>query len=93
MSINLDALRQHLESLTEEEKTELAKMLQGEEIPKGWVSIEEHLPKWKAADLAQGYSNYQVKDAEGNEFWTSVSDHGAWYYYAKERGFTHWLND
>ena len=71
----------------------VAKMLKGEEIPKGWISIEEHLPKWKAVDVMQGYSEYIVKHQGGTTGTTRVADHGVWYYEAKEAGITHWLND
>jgi len=63
------------------------------EVPKGWVSIEEHLPMCMAMDfVAQGYSVYRVMDKWGNEFDTRVCDHNIWYYDAKSAGITHWWN-
>lgn len=59
---------------------------------KGWVSIEEYLPMMHAVDSMQGYTLYKVKDKDGNEFESAVSDHNVWYYMAKEAGITHWLN-
>ena len=60
--------------------------------PKGWLSIEEYLPMMCAIDIVQGYTLYKVKDKNGNEFESAVSDHNNWYYYAKEEGITHWWN-
>lgn len=63
-------------------------------IEKGWVDIEEHLPHCKAIDfITQGCSTYKVKDKNGEEFYTQVTDHNIWYYMAKEAGITHWLNE
>lgn len=45
-----------------------------------------------AIDIVQGYTLYKVKDKNGNEFESAVSDHNNWYYYAKEEGITHWWN-
>lgn len=61
-------------------------------IPKGWVSIEEHLPIMYAIDYFNDGTLYKVKDKEGNEFTSSVMDHNLWYYMAKEAGITHWWN-
>jgi hypothetical protein len=61
--------------------------------PKGWLSIEEHLPMMFGVDIAQGYSVFKVRDIEGKEFESMVSDHNVWYYLAKEAGITHWLNE
>ena len=61
--------------------------------PKGWLSIEEHLPGWLAKDVMQGYSVYKVRHKDGTEFESAVTDHGLWYYLAKEAGVTHWLNE
>ena len=60
--------------------------------PKGWLSIEEYLPMMYAIDIIQGYTIYKVKDKDGNEFESAVSDHNVWYYVAKEAGITHWWN-
>lgn len=87
------ALRKHLSELSEEDRIKLAKELSGPYIPEGWVSIEEHLPMMNASDLLTGYTTYTVKNAEGKESTTIVSDHNTWYYYAKEAGITHWLKE
>jgi len=60
--------------------------------PKGWLSIEEYLPMMYAIDIMQGYTLYKVKDKDGNEFESAVSDHNVWYYMAKNAGITHWWN-
>lgn len=64
-----------------------------EDIPKGWVSIEDHLPQMLAMDIMVGYTTYKVKFKDGTESITAVSDHNIWYYRAKEEGITHWLNE
>ena len=63
-----------------------------DKTPKGWVSIEDALPMMLAMDVMRGGSMYRVKDKDGNEFESGVSDHNTWYYIAKEQGFTHWWN-
>lgn len=63
-------------------------------IPKGWVSIEEHLPMMLAIDfISQGFTMYKVKAKDGKEYYSPVCDHNTWYYEAKEDGITHWFND
>jgi len=71
---------------------EMAKYFSPDTRPKGWLSIEEHLPMMYAIDMVQGYTLYKVKDKDGNEFGSAVSDHNVWYYMAKEAGITHWWN-
>lgn len=61
-------------------------------IPKGWVDIDEHLPMWLAEDVGQGYTTYKVRDHNGNEFESAVSDSILWYQIAKQRNITHWFN-
>lgn len=92
MSDFIKALRKHLDNLTEEEKEEIRKELMEDEPPKGWLSIEEYLPSWKAVDFLKGYSEYLVKNKYGKEFKSKVTDHDLWYYEAKEIGITHWFN-
>ena len=87
------ALREHLAGLSEEEKIQLSLDLQGPVIPKGWVSIEDHLPMMSASDLMTGYTTYKVKNIDNKESTTIVSDHNTWYYHAKENGITHWLKE
>ncbi len=84
--------KESLANMTQEEKAELNKLFPPDTRPKGWLSIEDHLPMWLADDLEQGYSVYKVKDKEGNEFESFVTDHNLWYYKAKEAGITHWFN-
>ncbi len=61
--------------------------------PKGWISIEDHLPQLTVDDfITKGYSTYKVKDKDGNEFDSNVTDHSIWYYMAKDAGITHWFN-
>ena len=82
-------LNQALENITPEE---IAIYFPADTRPKGWVSIEEHLPMMYAMDYFNGGTFYKVKDKEGNEFESFVSDHNLWYYLAKEEGITHWWN-
>jgi len=82
-----------LSNITKEELEEYFKELEEPEPPKGWVSIEEYLPKCLAIDFVkQGYSTYKVMDKNGNEFESFVCDHSIWYYTAKDAGITHWWN-
>ena len=94
MELDLDKMAKQLEkalkNLTQED---IDKYFPDRKVPKGWVSIEEHLPMWYAIDVAQGYSEYKIKYADGKEDTTRVTDHSLWYYEAKERGVTHWWND
>lgn len=85
------ALRKHLKSLTKEEKDAIKERLK-DKRPKGWLSIEDHLPMMFVKDLSQGFSVFRVRDNKGEEFDSRVTDHNIWYYRAKEAGITHWLN-
>jgi hypothetical protein len=78
-----------LENMTEEE---IRKYFPADTRPKGWLSIEEYLPMMLAIDFLDGGTIYKVKDKDGNEFLSLVSDHNVWYYMAKEDGITHWWN-
>lgn len=93
----VEQLRDYFESLSPEELEEhrehFRKAIEANKKPPGWISIEEHLPMFLAKDIMQGYSIYKVKNKDGEEFETSVSDHNTWYYLAKANGITHWLND
>jgi hypothetical protein len=88
---SLESFRKHINSLSKEELAALKERFK-DNTPKGWLSIEDHLPKMFARDIMQGYSVYKVRDKDGNEFESGVSDHNIWYYDAKEAGITHWLN-
>lgn len=87
------ALRDHFNSLTPEQTEEIREKYFTDKRPKGWLSIEDYLPQMYAIDIIRGYSLFKVRDKEGNEFESAVSDHNTWYYQAKEEGVTHWLNE
>lgn len=91
----LKKLKAYLDSKTPEElQAEWDEMFPPEnDPPKGWVSIEDHLPMMLATDVLQGCTMYKVKYADGKENHTCVSDHNMWYYIAKEAGITHWFNE
>jgi hypothetical protein len=84
------ALEKALKELTPEE---IEKYFPKDTKPKGWISIEEHLPMFKAMDFMQGGSVYKVKNKDGEEYESMVGDHNTWYYLAKSDGITHWWND
>jgi hypothetical protein len=88
----IKVLRKHLENMTEEQKEEMREHFR-DKRPKGWLSIEGHLPMMFAGDIMQGYSIFKVRDKTGKEFDSAVSDHHIWYYRAKDEGVTHWLNE
>lgn len=92
MKSGLKALREHLEKMTDAEKEEMREYFR-DKRPKGWLSIEEHLPMMFANDIMQGYSVFKVRDKDGKEYNSAVTDHNIWYYRAKEEGITHWLNE
>lgn len=88
--INFDKLRKSLQNLSEEE---IDKYFPTDITPKGWVSIEDYLPKMKAIDVIVGGTEYKVRCSDGTEGTTMVSDHNTWYYYAKEVGINYWFNE
>jgi len=61
-------LQEYLDSKSSEElQAEWDEMFPPEnDPPKGWVSIEEHLPGWMAMDVAKGYTEYKVKFKDGS---------------------------
>lgn len=87
--MNLKLLEKALENITPEE---IEKYFPEDKKPKGWISIDEHLPMMWAIDVMQGYTEYKVKYKNGTTGTTKVADHNTWYYYAKDEGITHWLN-
>jgi len=91
--MDVKALKKYLENLTEEEKEEIRKKYFSDNRPKGWISIEVHLPMMMVKDIRQGYSVFKVRDEYGNEFESKVSDHNTWYYHAKEIGIKEWFNE
>jgi hypothetical protein len=89
MAIDVEKFRESLKSMTKEEKE---KYFPKDTKPKGWISIEDHLPMMMARDILQGGTKYRVKYINGSEGETMVSDHNVWYYLAKDAGVTHWFN-
>lgn len=88
-SYKIDSWKEAIRNMSPEDKE---KFFPEDTTPKGWVSIEEHLPMWLASDVGQGGSLYKVKNARGRELCSLVSDHNVWYHMAKEQGITHWWN-
>lgn len=95
MSIDLNKASEIFDKLIKNLTPEdIEKYFPPDNTPKGWVSIEEHLPMCTVDDFVEkGYSIYKVKDKHGNEFQSTVTDHNIWYYRAKEQGVTHWWNE
>lgn len=83
-------LKKALDEMTPED---IEKYFPPDKTPKGWVSIEEHLPRFYACDILKGYSEFKIKFWDGRVSTSRVSDHNAWYYEVKEAGVTHWFND
>lgn len=69
MALDLEELNKALSELTPQD---IAKYFPPDTRPKGWLSIEEHLPMMYAIDIQQGYSVFKVRDKHGNEFETHV---------------------
>lgn len=65
------------------------------EIPKGWVSIEKHLPVCSTIDfLKKEYTPYKVKDKNGDIFECGVGEDSlVWYSDVKTIGVEYWWND
>ena len=88
-----DSINKFFDSKTPEEIEEIEKKYFTEpKIPRGWVSIVDHLPQFKAIDIFKGCSEYRVKLKDGSETISLVSDHVVWFELAKESGVTHWFN-
>ena len=93
MALDLDKMSERLdEALSNISQEDIDKFFPIDTKPKGWLSIEEHLPMMLAIDIVQGYSVYKVRDKHGNDFQSAVTDHDTWYYRAKAQGITHWYN-
>jgi hypothetical protein len=88
-SYKIDSWKEAIRNMTPEDKE---KFFPEDTTPKGWVSIEEHLPTWMASDIMEGGTMYKVKYKDGAYGGSFVSDHNIWYYMAKEQGITHWWN-
>jgi len=87
--MNLHKLRGTLDKMTPED---WEKYFPEDKTPKGWVSIEEHLPMMNAIDFIEG-TKYKVKFEDESEGESCVGDHNVWYYLAREAGITHWWNE
>ena len=93
-NLDLEALEKRFdETLAKMTPEDIEKYFPEDKRPKGWLSIEEHLPMMFAEDIEKGHSEFKVKYADGREDVAGVSDHNVWYYIAKEVGITHWWND
>ena len=93
----VENLRKMLDNMSEKEKEEIkAKYFPEDTTPKGWLSIEDHLPMVTMGDIEKNdgiFKIVKVKDKDGNEFGSRVGDHHIWYYMAKDGGITHWYNE
>ncbi len=85
-----DELRKTMANMSQEE---INKAFPKDTKPKGWLSIDDHLPMMLAIDITIGGTGYKVRHEDGTENYSTVSDHNTWYYYAKENGITHWWNE
>ena len=68
--------------------TERMKLIGESKVP--WVDIEKELPRWLSNDIAQGYTEVEVKTVDGETFFDGVTDHQSWYHVMKEMNVTHW---
>lgn len=94
MAINfLKKLEALIDNMTPEEKARHEYLLKSSEKPKGWLSIEEHLPVWKAKDFEKGYTTVRVRYSTGRSGYSQCTDHNMWYHIMKDSGVTHWWND
>lgn len=94
MALDLDDMNKKLDDALSKLTKEEIEMYFSDNTPKGWVSIEDDLPQCLAMDfITKGYSVCRVKDNNGNEFDSHVTDHNVWYYEAKDAGITHWWNE
>lgn len=90
---SMGALKKLLNEASEEDLARWREILIKNETPKGWISIEKHLPQMKAKDIIQGYSVYKCRDSKGVETYTTVSDHNSWYYFALGNDIKEWFNE
>jgi hypothetical protein len=58
--------------------------------PNEWIDIEKEVPKWMSRDIAKGYTDVEVKTADGQTWFDGVTDHQVWYGLMKELDVTHW---
>ena len=94
MALDLDKIRKQVdEALANMTPEDIEKYFPKDTTPKGWLSIDDYLPKMLAKDLVQGGTLYKVAYSNGDEGTSIVSDHNMWVVYAREQGVTHWLNE
>ena len=89
----VEAFGEALKNLTPEQ---MEKYFPEDKTPKGWVSIEDHLPAVTCGDFLEHGAIVRfvkVKDNDGNESESQVGDARMWYYIVKEHGITHWWNN
>ncbi len=93
--MSLEKIKEAFNKLSPEEWEEINKEFEKEHppIPKGWLSIEDYKPMMYAKDIMKGYSEFKVRDINGNESIAHISDGNIWYYLAKEQGITEWYNE
>ena len=93
----VENLRKILDNMSEKEKEEMrAKYFPEDTTPKGWLSIEDHLPMVTGQDVIDNdalVKHIKVKYKDGTESTSQVGDHHMWYYMAKDSGITHWYNE
>lgn len=90
-----EKLKEHLNKMSEGEKQKIRDEFKSYDnnVPKGWVSIYDHLPKMLVSDLiAGGGTKYNVKFKDGTEGISIVGDHNTWFHYAKENNIIEWFN-
>ncbi len=90
MGIDFTKFEELLDNMSQEE---IDNAFPDDTRPKGWLSIEDYLPMMLAIDIFSGGTEYKVRYEDGKEGTSTVGDHNAWYYYAKDSGITHWLNE
>ena len=96
MAINFKKISDKLDkALSETTKSEFLELMKDRlNSPKGWVDIEKHLPQCLVMDyMDKGYTVYKVKNKDGCEFFSCVSDTKIWYENAKKIGITHWWGE
>lgn len=89
---SLNNLRNYLKNMTKEQEAEMREHFR-DKRPKGWLSIEEHVPMMLIKDISEGSSKIKVKYQDGTEGFSYVSDGHIWYHRAKDEGITHWFNE
>lgn len=92
--LDFEKMRKTLaDSLKNLSAEDLEKYFPKDTRPKGWLSIDDHLPMMYASDIRKGYSEFKVKYENGEIGDTIVCDHNTWKYYAIQNKITHWYNE